>query len=57
MEINSPRKDAIAYGTTTYQELLEQYIEMIDGDGEGDNFYTPENFKFVNGSVSNYWEK
>jgi hypothetical protein len=56
IEIYTPEQNAIAYGTTTYQQLLEQYIEMTDDDGEGDNFYTPENFEFVNGSVSNYWE-
>lgn len=54
--VNTPVSTAYAYGTTTYQQLLEQYIEMTDGDGEGDNFYTPENFQFVNGSVSNYWD-
>ena len=54
--VNTPVSTAYAYGTTTYQQLLEQYIEMTDGDGEGDNFYTPENFQFVNGSVTNYWD-
>ena len=54
--VNTPVSTAYAYGTTTYQQLLEQYIEMTDGDGVGDNFYTPENFQFVNGSVSNYWD-
>ena len=54
--VNTPVSTAYAYGTTTYQQLLEQYIEMTDGDGEGDNFYTPENFTFVNGSVTNYWD-
>ena len=54
--VNTPVQTAKAYGTTTYQQLLEQYIEMTDGDGTKDNFYTPENFQFVNGSVSNYWD-
>ncbi len=49
--------DPDGYGATTYAQLLEQYIEMTDGDGEGDDFYTPENFEFVNGSISNYWDK
>ena len=56
LEILSPMQHSYAYGTTTYQQLLEQYIEMTDGDGEGDNFYTPENFMFVNGQISNYWD-
>lgn len=54
--VNTPVSTAYAYGTTTYQQLLEQYIEMTDGDGVGDNFYTPEKFQFVNGAVSNYWD-
>ena len=54
--VNTPVSTAYAYGTTTYQQLLEQYIEMTDGDGTKDNFYAPENFQFVNGSVSNYWD-
>ena len=56
MGVYTPNQEAYAYGTTTYQQLLEQYIEMTDGDGEGDNFYTPENFMFVNGQISNYWD-
>ena len=55
--VNTPKQEGIACGTTTYQQLLEQYIEMTDGDGNGDNFYTPENFMFVNGRVSNYWKQ
>ena len=54
--VNTPVQTSKAYGTTTYQQLLEQYIEMTDGDGTKDNFYAPENFRFVNGSVSNYWD-
>ena len=54
--VNTPVSTAYAYGTTTYQQLLEQYIEMTDGDGTKDNFYAPENFQFVNGQVTNYWD-
>ena len=57
VEVYTPKQTSYAYGTTTYEQLLGQYIEMTNGDGKNDNFYTPENFKFVNGSVTNYWAK
>lgn len=48
--------NTFANTNTAYNQYLAQYIEMTDGDGEGDNFYTPENFQFVNGQVTNYWD-
>lgn len=57
IDVNTPIPSATAVGSYTYQHLLEQYIEMTDGDGTNDNFYTPDNFKFVNGSITNYWNK
>ena len=54
--VNTPVSTAYAYGTTTYQQLLEQYINMTTQGHEKEGFYTPENFQFVNGSVSNYWD-
>ena len=54
--VNTPVQTSKAYGTTTYQQLLEQYIDMTTSGSEKEGFYTPENFQFVNGSVTNYWD-
>ncbi len=45
--VNTPDPDAIAYGKTTYQHVLEQYITM-------GNFYAPGTYQFVNGHIVNY---
>ena len=58
VDVNTPKSTAIAYGSTTYQQLLEQYIDMTTNkDSKNYNCYTPENFTFVNGSITNYWTK
>ena len=62
VDIFTPYKGTIAFennaGTVklTYADLLEQYIEMTNSTN-GNNFYTPDNFEFVNGSIANYWAK
>lgn len=48
VEVNTPDEDTIAVNGITYQQLLEQYIEMGD-------YYTPEKYEFNSGSIINYW--
>jgi hypothetical protein len=48
--------DIYSYTANNNQKTFDEYVEMTNGDGYRDNFYTPENYEFVNGKIVNYWE-
>ena len=47
VDVYTPKSTEVAYGTTTYQQLLENYISM-------GNFYAPGVYQFVAGHTVNY---